>query len=96
MKHKHADIIKAWADGETVQYYNIFCGDWQDVAHDIAAWHPSEKYRIKPKTIRYRAALMASAHSEYETFALSQLEEEVVSEDANFVRWLTDWIEVAT
>ena len=46
MKHKHAEIIKAWADGAEIQFLN--CSDnWIDV--DNPRWHKEGEYRIKPE-----------------------------------------------
>jgi hypothetical protein len=46
MKHKHADLIHAWADGAEIQ---VYCNDstWEDV--DYPAWGGGIKYRIKPE-----------------------------------------------
>lgn len=43
--HKHAELIKAWADGAEIQIKNSF-GDW--VATD-PLWSEHYEYRIKPK-----------------------------------------------
>jgi hypothetical protein len=46
MKQKHAELIKAWADGAQIQFLN--CPDeWFDV--DNPQWHKEGKYRIKPE-----------------------------------------------
>ena len=96
MKHKHADIIKAWADGVPVQCFCVFSNTWKDAETDFWEWSSHDTYRIKPKGLKYRVALMASAHSEYISFAASPPEAKIVSEHTNFIRWLTEWIEVAT
>lgn len=44
--HKHADLIKAWADGAEVQYW---ANDWYDVDNNRPTWCNSIKYRIKPE-----------------------------------------------
>jgi len=46
MKHKHADLIHAWADGAEVQY-----SFGEDVWHDTnrPEWRIDIEYRIKPK-----------------------------------------------
>lgn len=43
--HKHADIIKAWADGAVIQYKNSL-GSWVDYINPC--WVDSNTYRIKP------------------------------------------------
>lgn len=53
--HRHADIIKAWADGEEIEVRDRF-GKWLDVTSDCPSWLADE-YRIKPKfEKRYRYA----------------------------------------
>lgn len=43
--HKHAELIKAWADGAEIQAQ--ICGDWCD---DYSPrWSLDGKYRIKPE-----------------------------------------------
>lgn len=44
--HRHANIIKAWADGIKVQYKNHATNEWNDV--DTPSW-VGEEYRIKPE-----------------------------------------------
>jgi hypothetical protein len=44
MRHKHADLIHAWAEGAKIEFFNF--GRWQEVStpsfcHDL-------EYRIKP------------------------------------------------
>jgi hypothetical protein len=53
MKHKYADVIKAWADGASIQYRAINNDQdvWQDVENpnfhiDVFEW------RVKPTTER--------------------------------------------
>ena len=46
MKHKHADLIHAWADGAKIQYKS---GDgWWDCALP-PEWYLHMEYRIKPE-----------------------------------------------
>jgi hypothetical protein len=49
MKHKHADLIHAWADGAQIQCKQHGYDDrWADVGYPN--WeHPQCKYRIKPE-----------------------------------------------
>lgn len=42
--HVHAEFIKAWADGATIQYWS---NDWYDCPHP--KWEEQAKYRIKPE-----------------------------------------------
>ena len=47
MKHKHADLICAWAGGAEIQIYVSESGEWVDICNPI--WLGSEKFRIKPE-----------------------------------------------
>jgi len=46
-RHKHADVIHAWADGAAVQ---VKGSDGREDTFPL--WHPNKEYRIKPKTVR--------------------------------------------
>ena len=43
--HKHADLIKAWADGTEIELQSE-SGNWRLVA--TPAWIPAYEYRLKP------------------------------------------------
>jgi hypothetical protein len=47
MKHKHADLIHAWADGAEIQWKSKDDGKWID--SDLPDWVPEYEYRIKPE-----------------------------------------------
>lgn len=47
--HKHAALIKAWAEGEEIE--TDFKGRWIPVKEP--AWNESHFYRIKPKEPNY-------------------------------------------
>lgn len=44
--HKHAELIKAWADGAQIERKDDF-GNWEIIKNP--AWHESFDYRIKPE-----------------------------------------------
>lgn len=44
--HKHAEIIKAWADGETIEFLTNE-SSWKYTATPI--WLPELVYRVKPE-----------------------------------------------
>jgi hypothetical protein len=49
MKHKHAELIKAWADGAIIQYKDIK-GLWIDMDWIMPNWDSCEcEFRIKPE-----------------------------------------------
>lgn len=47
MKHKHADLIHAWADGAQIEVKNPSNGSWWDATPP--AWDLDYEYRIKPE-----------------------------------------------
>jgi len=47
MRHKHADLIIAWANGAKIQLYHHSRGEWID-ALDLS-WLECTKYRVKPE-----------------------------------------------
>ena len=44
--HKHAELIKAWADGAEIQWLNKVDGVWDDCL-DTPTWSEDYEYRIK-------------------------------------------------
>lgn len=48
--HKHAELIKAWADGAEIQYaiYKSDEPEWHDCG-DYFWWSDDNQYRIKPQ-----------------------------------------------
>lgn len=55
MKHKHAELIKAWADGAIIQY-KVGDDRWLDSHDNDPSWVIESEYRIKPETkieVRY-------------------------------------------
>jgi len=50
--HKHAECIKAWADGAEIELYADDIDGCRWVKSDTPQWAFGTKYRIKPKTIK--------------------------------------------
>lgn len=48
MKHKHAGLIKAWADGESIEFYNKIYDRWQPVPTS-PSWKEDIEYRVVDK-----------------------------------------------
>ena len=49
--HKHAEAIKAWADGKKIQYRSDEIKDWQDMPICTPSWFEDVEYRIKPEPL---------------------------------------------
>lgn len=47
MKHKYCDMIKAWAEGSVIQFYDKGFRSWIDV--DRPLWNENVEYRLKNK-----------------------------------------------
>lgn len=48
MRHKHADLIHAWAEGAEIQ--RLTSGLWMDMGNTIApSFCPNTEYRLKPQ-----------------------------------------------
>jgi hypothetical protein len=47
--HKHAELIKAWADGAVIQQYKPHLDEWHDTS-PYPVWDERVEYRIKPES----------------------------------------------
>lgn len=47
--HKHAELIKAWADGAPIEFYSKQFDRWVLADNSALHWHPNYEYRIMPK-----------------------------------------------
>jgi hypothetical protein len=56
--HKHAEIIKAWADGYQVEAYNPERDSWISVVEP--GWFNDIEYRVKPGVIESRDPILLS------------------------------------
>jgi len=54
MKHKHYDMIVAWADGAQIQLKAI--NGWRDI--QCPKWHDNNDYRIKPTRPQWQQDLI--------------------------------------
>ena len=95
-RHKHADVIIAWAEGEDVQVWDRGPKRWCDVNSRTPHFYEDWEYRIKPPAKKCRVALFRLSTEGPSTYtALTDTQEEANSYEQHirFVRWLTDWIE---
>ena len=93
-RHKHADVIIAWAEGKDVQVWDYTTNKWGDIP-GTPAWCEEWKYRIKPPAKKYRMALF-HRHIISESLVVACNTSRVAEKYESlpdFVRWLTDWIE---
>ena len=91
-RHKHADVIIAWAEGEDVQVWDHTINKWGDVP-GTPTWCERWEYRIKPPAKKCRAALLKDNREPYALAINSQDYADTIEQRKDFIRWLTDWIE---
>ena len=102
-KHKHYDVILAWASGEQVQFFGSHYKQWIDYVDTPGRNAPDfgddTLWRIKPKTYtkKYRMALLDSPEGS-EVFAIClddySLDSPAELELTDFVRWVGEAVEV--
>ena len=92
-RHKHADVIVAWAEGKDVQVWDENTKRWHDIVGKFPLFNEDREHRIKPPAKKYRVALFESDTSVYYTSTADTQEDADFCEMPNFVRWLTGWIE---
>ena len=93
-RHKHADVIIAWAEGAEIEYRLGPYDSWSKSTSP--SWHADCEYRVKPAPKKYRVALFrfsTAAASTYTACTDFQEDAENYESRPDFVRWLTDWIE---
>lgn len=57
--HKHAEFIKAWADGISVEFSNGDFNGWRDVS-EKHHWENETEYRIKPAAPKWPETMMTN------------------------------------
>lgn len=45
--HPHAELIKAWADGAKIQWFDDYDSKWKDTVDNTPMWDDKIQYRIK-------------------------------------------------
>lgn len=99
--NKFKELKEAFYKGAIIEVKNYFKDEWREVSNP--EWNPNLEYRVKPEektdVIKYRVALFSSLNT-YETdYYVRTFQNENCKVDyweklPNFVRWLTDWVEV--
>ena len=93
-RHKHADVIIAWAEGKDVQVWSPVNNRWEAVEKRIPDFLEWNKYRVKPPAKNYRVALLRKLDEmPFVVAANSQATADSLETQPSFVRWLTDWVE---
>jgi hypothetical protein len=61
-KHIHAEVIKAWADGEEIEMFIASIQQWHHAQTPM--WDTTTRYRVKPKNIVVKRAVRFNAFSD--------------------------------
>jgi hypothetical protein len=94
MRHPHADMAIAWFNDTSLKLqYKNHKNQWVDCLTD-GHFAPDIEYRIKPKSIIYRVALMADARGGRWTDTHEGADCDKAALGPNFIRWLGDEKEV--
>lgn len=97
--HKHAALIKAWADNPQLefQFRGAGCQSncWYNMSPSNPDWSVSE-VRIKPKTIKYRTYLWQdkSGYGGVYTCTYEEDQAKDFEYSPTFIKWLGDWVKV--
>ena len=93
-RHKHADVVIAWAEGKDVQIWDKGAKCWCDVGASSPSFNEDWEYRVKPPAKKYRVALFNDHTCTYTAYTADNTEDASSYEkERSFVRWLTDWVE---
>ena len=88
LRHKHADVIHAWAEGEEIQHkHPLNANVWVD--DDEPDWNQFTEYRIKPKEPRRLANENFIAM--FMEYACANLDDQKKYQDG----WYTSEMEIA-
>ena len=90
-RHKHADVIIAWANGAEIEYRDTPTENWRPIP--TPGWYEDCEYRVKPLAKKYRVALFNNGAEGYTSTADNQADSNDHEGMPHFVRWLTDWVE---
>lgn len=84
--HKHALLIKAWADGAEIQF-KTDADNWITTANP--AWSPDTEYRIKedPVTKNIFVAIMRDPTGKCDAIVVRREDALATESQRNFVRW---------
>ena len=55
IKHKHADLIKAWADGASIETFSKRHSKWVYTA--APAWNIDSEYRVSPNEVIWESLI---------------------------------------
>lgn len=85
--HIHAEVIKAWADGAKIQWFNSLIDHWSDIA--TPSWNIEFKYRIKPEPKKVQLRFFEDTSGFVRCWTSTcKIREEPLEKMSSFKRWL--------
>lgn len=72
--HKHAALIKAWADGAQIQSRSNEAQPWTDAKSPM--WYESTQYRLKPQNRVVTAKLFLEIYGSHEKLRVYSFDEQ--------------------
>ena len=90
MKHKHYDLILAWAEGTEIQHFCDYDNEWVD--SKAPSWSSYTKYRIKPKpkTINFKVALVKGNFIEKYPEIIFDIDYSKLESHPTFIEWISN------
>ncbi len=91
---KFLPLIQVYAEGQTIQFKSRQDDKWYDT--EQPCWLPEIEYRAKPILRMYRVALYNYPNLENRLILVQDklTADWVETNQPNFQKWVTDWIEV--
>lgn len=94
--HKHCELIKAWADGATIEFFHPETRKW--VVDHMPTWSLIVIYRIKPEPKKMYVRLYANKSTGAmfccNPSPIKGKETDMPDYLSSQQRWVSDWIEV--
>ena len=98
-RHKHADVIIAWAEGEEIQHkHSLNANVWVD--DDEPDWNQFTEYRVKPKIVNregwvnvYKSGPIWAAALSHAFYAKKEADQDTVCDRVACIR--IEWEEEA-
>lgn len=96
--HKHAALIKAWADGAVIQWRFSDRDTWADCGFHAPKWDDTRQYRIKPEPVKvtaYKRYLYKCGDNVLRVCIVNNDETYDPKRDFRFIKWLdNEWVEL--
>lgn len=58
----HLEVVRAWIDGATIQYYSNTTNTWVDVTDNDPVWDESTQYRVKSEPREWWINVYPTSH----------------------------------